>query len=183
MSRQSAEQTMDALLRRLRSDHPHITFAPGEQFCWSPGNSTVMYATPTGNSAVWALLHEVAHALLGHTAYGSDFELLRLEVQAWEKAKALAADYGHRIEEDHIQDCLDTYRDWLHQRATCPECGSISLQTDSQRYECFNCRAAWKVTASRFCRPYRQLQNPKPEARNSKQAPKKKSETVQALFS
>jgi hypothetical protein len=144
------------ILPKLQRDFPDIAFTEGSDFYWSPQQQTVFYAS---QGDAWSLLHELSHALLGHARYQSDFELLALEVAAWDKARVLAPDYGVTIDEDHIQDCLDTYRDWLHQRSTCPRCGTKSLQTDAQHYQCFNCQTIWKVTASRFCRPYRQLTN------------------------
>jgi hypothetical protein len=62
------------------------------------------------------------------------------------------------IDEEHIQNCLDTYRDWLHKRSTCPRCDSHGLQT-SEQYKCYNCRAVWRVGNERFCRAYRSLQS------------------------
>jgi hypothetical protein len=103
----------------------------------------------------WALLHEAAHVLLGHTNYRLDVDLLLLEVAAWGKAKELAGELGVSIDENHIQDSLDTYRDWLHQRSACPRCSTVSLQVSSREYRCHNCLASWHVSTSRFCRPYR----------------------------
>lgn len=109
---------------------------------------------------VWSLLHETGHALLDHTSYKADFELLRLEVEAWERAKLLAADLDVAIDEDHIQDCLDTYRDWLFKRSICPQCNTKCLQQgDFVHYRCFNCHTVWRVSSSRFCRAYRSTKN------------------------
>lgn len=107
----------------------------------------------------WALLHEVSHALLGHQTYHTDVELLQLEVAAWARAEQLAADFDIHIEADHIQDCLDTYRDWLHGRSICPTCTTRSLQQSDHHYRCHNCHTSWRVSASRFCRPYRAVKN------------------------
>lgn len=151
---------MRQLLRRLAADFPALAFQPGEQFCWSPEDKQITYNAENDDETVaaWSLLHEVSHAVLGHSTYSSDFELLQLEVAAWEQASRLAATYSHTIDADHMQDCLDTYRDWLHRRSTCPTCGNRSLQETPRQYACFNCDTRWHVTASRFCRPYRRLQ-------------------------
>jgi len=147
---------MKEVVARLVKDFPEIRFARGKTFCWSPQTRTVTYSSVHSSEvSAWSLFHEVGHALLDHRGYDSDFELLLLEVRAWEKAVELAKTYGVEIDSDHVQDCLDTYRDWIHQRSTCPQCGNQSLQEDSRTYRCFNCRSVWKVTASRFCRPYR----------------------------
>lgn len=155
---------MDKLLVRLAEDFPQLCFAAGPSFCWSPATGQILYkqSAPDDPSpqAVFSLLHETGHALLGHKRYRLDFELLELEVSAWERAKHLAAQYGITIDEDHIQDCLDTYRDWLYRRSICPSCTTKALQQDgSHYYQCFNCRATWRVSPSRFCRPYRQTKH------------------------
>lgn len=148
---------MDKLIARLRNEFPDLIFTPGQQFYWSPETGEIFYkAKAGGQHAVWSLLHETGHALLGHESYKADFELLRLEVAAWERARGLAADLGLKIDEDHIQDCLDTYRDWLYKRSICPACTTKCLQQgDFVHYRCFNCHTSWRVTASRFCRAYR----------------------------
>lgn len=147
---------MDQLLLALAKDYPELVFAPGEAFCWSPKTQTIIYASGKSRSeSQWALLHEVGHALLGHHTYRSDLDLLSLESQAWETAKELSQNYNCAIDQDHIEDCMDTYRDWLHQRSACPICATHSLQRDAQHYQCHNCGQVWTVTASRFCRPYR----------------------------
>lgn len=149
---------MEKLLKKLQQDYPELTFTEGESFCWSPQTRQVFYAIDTTPCGPWAILHETAHALLDHTRYSLDFELLRMEVAAWEHAKELAKRYGVSIDEDHVQDCLDSYRDWLYKRSICPMCGTKSIQQDQElRYQCFNCHSAWGVAASRFCRPYRQF--------------------------
>jgi hypothetical protein len=149
---------MKKLLETLKTDLPSLQFVAGEAFYWSPKDNTINYKLDLENeTSVWALLHEVAHCLLQHTTYNSDFELMQLEVAAWHKAEKLAKHYGVTIDPEHIQDCLDTYRDWLHRRSTCPTCGVVSLQKDSQTYQCFNCQTQWHVSNSRFCRPYRRL--------------------------
>lgn len=136
---------------------PDVSFVCSTAFYWSPQRQIIGYSpqsleTPEG---VWSLIHEVAHANLQHQTYENDFELLRLEVAAWQRAKEIAQSVGITLDEDHVQDCLDTYRDWLHKRSTCPTCGNVGLQHTSSTYQCHNCHSAWTVTTARFCRPYR----------------------------
>lgn len=148
---------MQTLLQQLKEGFPKLNFEEGEVFSWSPKNTAVIYRKSSFDDdlASWSLLHEVGHALLKHKDYESDFHLLKMEMQAWEKARTLAKDYGHEIDENHIQNCLDTYRDWLYRRSSCPECMSCSLQIDSRIYSCFNCGTSWHVSPSRLCRAYR----------------------------
>ena len=148
---------MGQLLDQLRNQFPSLTYREGTAFCWSPETQEISYTKRADKtSAAWSLLHETSHALLGHTRYQTDFELIKMEVAAWEKAKELAKDFGIAIDENHIQDCLDSYRDWIYARSICPYCGNKSLQqSDLRHYKCFNCRGTWSVTPSRFCRAYR----------------------------
>lgn len=147
---------MKTFIHLLASDFTAITFTASNKFYWSPKNNTVYYDTSKNDeAAMWALLHELCHGILQHKTYTTDFELLQLEVAAWHKAKQLAPTYTVKISEDHIQDCLDTYRDWLYARSTCPACGEHGLQDTHNMYECINCQTTWQVTTERFCRPYR----------------------------
>jgi hypothetical protein len=146
---------MDKVLARLKRDLPDVSFVVSDSFYWSPKNNNIFYVDEDNDLNIWSLLHEASHALLEHKSYSSDLELLTLEVVAWDKAKELGNKMNIDIDEDHIQDCLDTYRDWLHQRSTCPSCSIACFQLNSNEYRCHNCYTAWKVSNSRFCRPYR----------------------------
>lgn len=151
------KQAMNVLIKQLQKDFPSLDFKEARTFAWSPKNRAILYIKEVANDKVarWSLLHEVGHAQLDHDSYNSDLELLLLEVEAWEKAKILAKKYAMYIDDEHIQNCLDTYRDWLYQRSTCPTCTATSLQTDKYTYRCINCETSWKVSGSRLCRPYR----------------------------
>jgi hypothetical protein len=146
---------MEKLVAKLRKDYPTLTFQEGVVASWSPQTSTVFYAVTGQTSDLWSLLHELGHAILGHQSYDSDASLLQKETEAWEKAIVLGKAYALRIDAEHVQVCLDTYRDWLHKRSTCPMCNSHGLQQNKALYSCLNCQTQWKVTSARFCRPYR----------------------------
>src|SRR4051812_49086713 len=108
---------MQKLINKLKAAYPGLQFTPGQQFFWSPETGEIFYKeNAKGKTAVWSLLHESGHALLKHKSYQADFELLKLEVAAWQEARQLANKFAIEIDEDHIQDCLDTYRDWLYKR-------------------------------------------------------------------
>lgn len=152
---------MEKLLNSLKLSFPALEFTAGSTFAWSPETNEVFYRV--GNQEkhyVWSLLHETGHGVLQHNTYKTDVELLKMEVAAWDKAKELAPQFNIAIDEDHIQDCLDTYRDWLHARSICPTCTTKCLQqNDRHHYRCHNCHTVWKVTPSRFCRAYRSVKN------------------------
>lgn len=139
---------------------PGILFKPNDSFYWSPEQKVIAYneTSLAKEEGVWSLLHESAHAVLGHQTYKTDFELLMMEVGAWKQAKNIASDLGIDIDEGYLQDCLDTYRDWLHRRSTCPTCANVGLQHSPSEYRCHNCHTTWHVTSARFCRPYRKKQ-------------------------
>jgi predicted RNA-binding Zn-ribbon protein involved in translation (DUF1610 family) len=152
----TSSKTSKGFIGRIIKDYPKFNFVPGPQEHWSPKTNTITYSQSEPLTELrYGLLHELAHALLGHNAYSSDFELLKLESEAWELATKIGKKYNIRLNPDHIQDCLDTYRDWLHRRSRCPTCGMHVLQDKSNSYKCFNCGTSWQVSGRRFARPYR----------------------------
>lgn len=151
---------MSWLIQKLSQDNPDILFEEGEVFSWSPTKRTVFYKTnELGAPAL--LLHETSHALLEHRNYQRDVELVSMEAAAWDKAKEYAteleAEYAKSfkvvkiVTEDQVQDHLDTYREWLHNRSTCPKCTAIGYQTDPLRYACPACSHKWRVNEARVC--------------------------------
>jgi hypothetical protein len=152
----TSSKTSKSFIARIIEDYPQFNFKPGPQEHWSPKTNTITYSQSEPLAELrYGLLHELAHALLGHNTYNSDFELLKLESQAWQLAVKIGKKYGVKLDGDHIQDCLDTYRDWLHRRSKCPTCGMHVLQDKPNSYKCFNCGDGWTVSAGRFVRPYR----------------------------
>jgi predicted RNA-binding Zn-ribbon protein involved in translation (DUF1610 family) len=151
-----SSRTANDLVSNVAKDFPQFKFRPGDQEHWSSSTKTITFSqTEPFEELSYGLLHELAHALLGHRDYHSDFELLKLESEAWELATEIGRKYRIKLDEDHIQDCLDTYRDWLHRRSTCPTCGVHVLQQNETTYKCFNCGTSWQVSHRRFARPYR----------------------------
>lgn len=146
---------MEKLLIRLKRDHPQLTFHPSTSLCWSPESNKILYASNSPKTALAGLLHEVGHARLHHAGYTYDQELLQKEVDAWEEALLLARHYNVPINHDHIQDCIDTYRDWAYKRSLCPMCNLTGLQMTETSFQCINCTHSWTVTSARLHRPYR----------------------------
>jgi hypothetical protein len=139
-----------SLLDKVTADVPDISFTPADDFLWSPAEKTIYY-TSDGDTADALLLHELAHGLLDHHEYAQDVSLLTLEMHAWEKARELAVQYGVPLNEDDIQDHLDTYRDWLHARSTCPECEATGYEEKPRHYRCIACTHSWRVNEARTC--------------------------------
>lgn len=154
----------DTLLLLLKKDYPELAFVQASRFSWHAGKKHISYteASMQDIRGIWALLHELGHALLKHTDYKSDMELLNIEVAAWDKARSLATNYSLSVDEEYIQDSLDSYRDWLHVRSACPVCHEHCLQVDFRTYRCHNCGTRWDVTKSRLCRPYRKTYKKSP---------------------
>jgi hypothetical protein len=146
---------MNRLLKSLKAAYPQFRFKSGEIPFWSPKEKTVYYTQLSEDESVWGLLHETGHALLSHQNFTTDADLLRKELDAWARANLLALHYDLHIPDEHIQDCLDSYRDWLHKRSMCPTCDSHGVQSPDKAYRCLNCNASWNVSTSNTCRPYR----------------------------
>lgn len=138
-----------SLIKKLKTDFPQFNFCESDRYLWSHGENTI-YFVPK-DKYVGFLLHELSHALLNHADYARDVELLAMERQAWDKAKALAIDYDLPLDEDFIQTNLDTYRDWLHSRSTCPTCKANGMQIARQSYKCLACNHEWRVNEARTC--------------------------------
>jgi len=139
------------MIKRLRSDYPEYHFEPATGFWWSAAKKTIFYDPKTSNSDLFAL-HELSHALLEHSGYNRDIELLKLERDAWDYAKTtLAPHYGATIDGNIIQENLDTYREWLHARSLCPECETTGLQFRSNLYRCIACGHQWRANEAKLC--------------------------------
>lgn len=143
--------TIDSALKKLQKDFPALTFHAGELFRWEPAGQTVFY-NETEPDALCYLLHEVGHATLNHDTYSRDIELVAMERDAWQHAKTvLAPDLEITIPAHIVEDSLDTYRDWLHSRSTCPVCNANGIQTDEREYTCVVCRNTWLVNQATGC--------------------------------
>lgn len=145
-----------SLASRLAKDFPEITFQQGDHFHWQPSQKVISYIT---NADTSSLLHETAHAVLGHSEYDTDIDLLKMERQAWEYTRnTLAPQYALTIEDDYIESMLDSYRDWLHSRSLCPSCEATGIQADTASYLCLACKTQWRVNEARTCnlRRYKQ---------------------------
>ena len=78
------------ILHKLQVYAQDLNYEPGNTFSWSAKTQTVTFKPDTLRepAGIWALIHETAHGLLQHKTYSSDFELLQLEVAAWNAPKS-----------------------------------------------------------------------------------------------
>ena len=136
------------LIDRLRVDFGQFLFVQDKVCRWSPEKNTIFYSD---NDEI-RLLHELGHATCGHKDFVQDIELLHIERDAWEKAREIGVKYGLKISDNQIEEAMDEYRDWLHQRSLCPNCTQTGLQKRSGgQYECLNCNAEWTANDARTC--------------------------------
>lgn len=142
--------SLSLLVATLKKRYPDFSFTEAEHFSWSPTEQAILYNASEPNAPL-LLLHELSHALLKHSKYRRDVELIAMETAAWEKARALTAEFEISYDEDVAQDHLDTYREWLHARSTCPNCSANGYQIEAFRYECPACTHSWRVNEARVC--------------------------------
>ena len=128
---------MDDLIEKLRLDFPEFRFKTGKKFAFRfPKTITI---GPEESGAKLLVLHELGHAVLGHKEFKTDVERLKMEVEAWEKARELAGVYQIDFNEEMMQDELDSYRDWLHKKSRCPKCELTRFQDADGTYHCPRC--------------------------------------------
>ncbi len=129
---------MDAtFLAKIRSDFPEFRFIGGARFSFRPPKTIVIGPEEPSDDSL--LLHELGHALSKHKDFDTGAKRLKMEVEAWEKARELAPKYGVTIDEEMVESELDTYRDWLHKKSRCPKCGLTRFQTPDGEYHCPRC--------------------------------------------
>ena len=127
----------DDFIERVKLDFPELKFRNGKKYAFRPPK-TIILGPPEPFSELFTL-HEVSHAILGHKDFKMDVARLRMESEAWARARELAAKYRVEVDENLIQEQLDTYRDWLHKKSRCPICGLTRFQTPDSVYRCPKC--------------------------------------------
>lgn len=139
---------------QIITDFKNIEFKPSDKFRWSPEDNVIFF-NPNLPKSSWSLLHEIGHVLCNHKSYNSDIGLIKMETQAWQKAREIAKKYKLKTDENHIEKCLDSYRNWLYRRSSCPKCSQAGIEKHIGIYSCINCKNKWSVTTEKFCRVYR----------------------------
>lgn len=148
--------SMNSLLKLLKKDFISFKFHASDTFYWSYDSQTISYDKNSGDTA--QLLHELSHGVLGHQHYQRDIELMTMEREAWIYASTvLGPKYHVVIDQSRIEVYLDSYRDWLHERSTCPECTATGIEVKKHLYECAACGTQWRVNDARRGRLKRQL--------------------------
>ena len=125
------------LLDKIKCDYPSLKFRAGKKFAFRPPKTVVVGPAEPNDSLL--LLHELGHALSSHTDFKTGVDRLRMEREAWDKARELAAKYEVEFDEEFAQSELDTYREWLHKKSRCPKCGLTRFQDASSVYHCPRC--------------------------------------------
>ena len=139
---------MSSLSQQLANDYPQFRFVQSDRARWNASEQTIYYTNDQPQT-----LHELGHALLGHNTYRQDVELIQIERAAWVKAQQLAPQYGLSINDDTVEEALDSYRDWLHNRSKCPRCHQTGWQDSHDlTYHCPNCQCVWLASDGRQTR-------------------------------
>lgn len=150
--------SIDELLLLVKRDFPDYTITTSDDFSWAPATKTITVDIKQNSPA--QLLHEIAHAELGHQTFSRDIQLIEMEREAWEHCtRVLALRYGISLsmDDDIVQESLDSYRSWLTSRSSCPHCGAIGLQKAKDTYSCMHCHVQWQVNEARSCRLIRTI--------------------------
>lgn len=137
-------------VEKLRTDFPQFNFEESDDFYWSKKENTIFFEPESSNFHL-LILHELAHALLGHEDFWLDIELLKMESEAWGLVRNnLTNQYGFCFNSNLAESKLDTYRDWLHKRSLCPKCKLNGFQQKDLTYKCPACGTIWQNNDSRF---------------------------------
>ena len=129
---------MDAtFLARIKSNFPDYRFIDGARFSFRPPKTIIIGPEEPNDSLL--LLHELGHALSGHRDFDTSVRRVKMEREAWDKARELAATYEIEFDEEVAESELDTYREWLHKKSSCPKCGLTRFQTPDGNYHCPHC--------------------------------------------
>ena len=131
-------------LESIKKSYPDFAFRPGHKFLFRPPK-TIRYIESDENFRL-LLLHELAHAILGHFSFDRSLERLQIERDAWAKTRELCSLYSIPFDEEFAEAELNTYRDWVHQKTLCKHCGLSCLEVSSESLYCPFCQKFYKKT-------------------------------------
>ena len=138
----SLSKSNQEFLKNLKTEYLEFSFKPGPKFLFRP-RKTIYYLEEDSNFRL-LLLHELAHALLGHFSYETSLERLEIERDAWEKTGKLCKTYSIPYLEEFAEEELDTYRNWTHQKTLCKNCGLTCIEIDLRHLYCPFCQKTYK---------------------------------------
>lgn len=145
-------------IKDIVSLFPELKFESGKSLSWNPIKESITLPEKDGINVIYGLIHEIAHAKLIHNSFSHDIELIKMEREAWNKGCEIAQDLlGLKIDSGYIEDCLDSYREWLYKRSLCPRCALSGFQVNDHEYSCPHCLIDWKVPPSRLCTVKRKI--------------------------
>lgn len=128
-----------AFLDKIETDFPELCFKKGKKFAFRPPKTIVIGPEEPNDSLL--LLHELGHALCHHCDFNTNTKRLKMEREAWEKARELCPLYEVLYDEEVVEGELDSYRDWLDKKSRCPSCGLTRFQTSDGSYHCPRCES------------------------------------------
>ncbi len=146
---------ISSIYHKIINDFKDINFIANDDFSWSHTSQSIYHPPINNLDSLAQLLHEIGHAQLDHKSYERDINLIDIELQAWQFAISQLApryDINLSIDDDVVDQSLDTYRDWLSARSTCPACSAIGLEVSPSNYRCLVCHNEWTVNEARLCR-------------------------------
>ncbi len=129
--------TDEKFFEQLKADFPEFKFLRGVRFKFRPPRTIIV--EEFGENWRLLALHEVGHAVSGHRNFAVDVARVKMEMEAWERARELADRYNVPWDEEFVQGELDSYREWLHQKSRCPKCGLTRFETPGKGYTCPRC--------------------------------------------
>lgn len=125
------------LLDKLRADFPDVVWREGKKYLFRPPK-TIMLGPDEEHDGL-LLLHELGHYLCRHRDFDTLPRRVKMEREAWDKARELCDKYGVSYNENVAEAELDTYRDWLDAKSRCPKCGLTRYQTSDGEFHCPRC--------------------------------------------
>lgn len=131
-----------AFLHSIESAYPDFVFKKGKKFLFRP-KKTVFYLKENDHFPL-LLLHELAHALLGHFSYQTSLERLKIERDAWNKTRSLCEEHSIPFDESFVEAELNSYRDWLHQKTLCKTCGLTCVEVSPESLFCPFCQKIYQ---------------------------------------
>lgn len=148
-------------IQALQQEFPQFTFKSAQRFSFHPPKTIKYHENEPVSPAYFALLtlHELGHALSKHKDYKTSVERIKIESEAWQRAKTVLLQHLENApqnlseaqnwraiipdltwDEDFAEAQLDTYRDWLHTKSTCPTCGLTRYEANG-KWHCPLCDA------------------------------------------